>query len=260
MPSLTEFLGHIFSTSVDVAALAVLLVFLPLLIVLTVRAQGGKRFPLRPIPVYEKLRQLVSYATESGRPIHVALGVGPLGGEATPDVVMGLTVFDYVARHAAACDQPVCGSAGDPTLLAAAQGLLHTAKEEAGFLERTPGQAVHFYGPDPLAYAAGASHLLGVENQPANVLLGRFGAEGLWLAEAMASQGSAQLGGTTDPAAMPLLTAALDEVVIGEEVYAAGAYLHRPSHLGSLAAQDIMRIIILLTIVIGVILTTWGYW
>lgn len=260
MPSLSELLGHILSSNMDVAALALLLVFLPLLLVLTVRAQSGRRFPLRPIAAYEKLRQLVSYATESGQPMHVALGLGRLGGEATPDAVMGLTVFDYVARHAAACDQPVCGSAGDPTLLAAAQGLLHVAKEEAGFPESTPGQTIAFYGPDPLAYAAGAGHLLGAESTPANVLLGRFGAEGLWLAEATAGRGAAQLGGTTDLAAMPLLVAALDEAVIGEEVYAAGAYLHRPSHLGSLAAQDIMRIIVLLAIVIGVIMTTWGYW
>ena len=54
--------------------------------------------------------------------------------------------------------------------------------------------------------------------------------------------------------------ASLDETVVGEDVYAAGAYLHRPSHLGSLAAQDILRIVIVLSIIVGVVMVSLGYW
>jgi len=56
------------------------------------------------------------------------------------------------------------------------------------------------------------------------------------------------------------MSASLDDTVIGEDVFAAGAYLHRPSHLGSLAAQDILRLVIMLGIVVGVVMTTLGYW
>ena len=60
--------------------------------------------------------------------------------------------------------------------------------------------------------------------------------------------------------AQALLQFSLDEAVIGEEVYAAGAYLHRPSHLGSLATEDIIRIVLILSIVAGVIMISLGHW
>ena len=69
-----------------------------------------------------------------------------------------------------------------------------------------------------------------------------------------------QLGGAVDPSAQALLQFSLDDTVIGEEVYAAGAYLHRPSHLGSLATQDVIRIALILSIIAGVIMISLGYW
>jgi len=67
------------------------------------------------------------------------------------------------------------------------------------------------------------------------------------------------LGGTAAPSAMALMQTTLDESVIGEEVFAAGAYLHRPTHLGSLATQDAMRIVAILAIITTVVVTSLGY-
>lgn len=247
-------------SSIDVAALAVLAIFLPLFALFTTRAKSGHRLPLRSIPAYEKIRQLVSQATEIGQPIHIGMGSGQIGGKATPESLMGLTVFDYLSRHAALCDHPIQATTGDATVLATAQGILQRARQAAGFPEGYTGKEIVFYGLDPFAYAAGTLDTLNQEEHLASILIGRFDAEGLWIAESTSNQKMTQLGGTTEPAAAMLMQTSLDESVIGEEIFAAGAYLHRPSHMGSLAAQDLMRIIIILSTIVGVLMSSLGYW
>ena len=251
---------HLLASTIDVAALAVLLIFVPLFVLFTVRARGGRPSSLRPIRVYERIRQSLSQAAETGQAVHVGLGSGQIGAEATPEALMGITVFDYVARNAAQCDYPVQGTTGDATILAASQGILRRSRRDAGAPERSVGQEISFYGPEPFAYASGTLAALSHQEHLANVLVGRFDAEGLWMSESVGSQEMTQLGGTIDPSAAALMLASLDESVIGEEVFAAGAYLHRPSHLGSLAAQDSMRIVIILSILAGVVMASLGYW
>jgi hypothetical protein len=251
---------NLLASTIDVAALAVLLIFVPLFVLFTVRARRGRPSSLRPIRAYERIRQLLSQATETGQAVHLGLGSGQIGSEATPEALMGITVFDYVARNAAQCDCPVQGTTGDATILAASQGILQRSRRDARAPERSGGQEICFYGPEPFAYAAGALGELSHQEHLANVLVGRFDAEGLWMSESAGSQELVQLGGTTDPSAAALMLASLDEAVIGEEVFAAGAYLHRPSHLGSLAAQDSMRIVIMLSVLAGVVMASLGYW
>lgn len=260
MQALFQSIDALLPTSVDVAALAILLLFVPLVVALSLRAKGGRRIALRPIAAYARLRALVSQGAESGGPVHVALGVGRLGTDATLESLMGLVMFDYVARRASAANQPALATAGDATLLPAAQAVLHQARAEAGYAERYAGREVQFYGPDPLAYGAGA-YAAAVRQRPlGHALLGRYGPEGLWLAEATAGLGAPRLGGATDPSSAALLAASVDDLLVGEEVFAAGAYLHRPSHLGSLAAQDVVRVVAILAIVLGVVLTSLGIW
>jgi len=255
-----EALTWLTEASVDVVALVLLLIFLLFFLIFTIRAKSGARFGLRPIVAYARLQQLLSQATESGRPIHVGMGSGAIGSSSTTEAAMGLTVFDLVARHAAASDQPVLGSTGDPTILAAGQGVLQVARREAGYAESYRGRELGFYAPTPLAYAAGAELDLKRKKYLASFLLGRYGAEGLWISESTGAQPMVQLGGTVEPAGQALLQFSVDDAVIGEEVYAAGAYLHRPSHLGSLATQDIIRIVLILSIIAGVIMISLGHW
>jgi hypothetical protein len=260
VPSAYGWFSSALPTSADVAALAILLIFVPLFVALSLRAKGGRRIALRPIPAYSRLRALVSQGAESGQPVHVAMGIGRLGTDATLESLMGLTIFDYVARRASAANQPALGTVGDATILPAAQAVLQQARDEAGHGERYSGREVQFYGPEPLAYAAGAYAAVARQRPRGTALLGRFGVEGLWLAESAAGLGMARLGGATDPSSAALLTVSVDSPLIGEEVFAAGAYLHRPSHLGSLATQDIFRVVAILSIVLGVVLTSLGYW
>ncbi|MFP3896457.1 MAG: DUF6754 domain-containing protein [Anaerolineales bacterium] len=253
MPSL---IYAVFST-VDVVALLTLFVSALTFSIFTIRAKRDGRFSLRPIGVYERMRRLVSHAAESGQPLHMSVGSGQLGTETTPQALMGITAADYLARRSTEYTYPLVGTAGSPTVFATVHGILQqaeTAPAGAG------GGTMRFYGPDPLAYAAGTHDTLRETTPLAHIALGQFNAEGLWISEAPSGQDLVQIGGTSDPSSAMLMWLSLDEAAIGEELYAAGAYLHRPSHLGSLATQDYLRVVLIFSIIAGVVMASLGYW
>jgi len=58
----------------------------------------------------------------------------------------------------------------------------------------------------------------------------------------------------------PFFVVACDYTLIGEELYAAGAYLSKePRLLGSLKGSDLMKALLILIIVVGCVLETAGY-
>jgi len=97
--------------------------------------------------------------------------------------------------------------------------------------------------------------LVDIEDTEANVLVGNFGDEYLLMGEAAARRGLAgHIGGTSNPNTLPFIYASAEETLLGEEIYAAGAYLQqRPSQLGSLLTQDTARWLVALFILLGIL-------
>ena len=88
-------------------------------------------------------------------------------------------------------------------------------------------------------------------------LLGAFYAESLILAETGNSIGAIQIAGTAKPPQLPFFVAACDYTLIGEELFAASAYLSKePRMLGSLKGQDAGKGIAILFIIVGSVLAT----
>ena len=80
-----------------------------------------------------------------------------------------------------------------------------------------------------------------------NFFIGRFWAESLIMAETGAQTGAFQIAGTDSVLQLPFFVTACDYTLIGEELYAASAYLsHEPLLLGSLKAQDYGKLIVLI--------------
>lgn len=248
------------ASSVDIVALGALFIFALFFILFTLRAFGGGRFPLRHIPLYERIRHLIAQAIETNRPLHIGLGSGGLGSVDMAESLMALTVFASCVRQTTVAEHALRGTTADGTVLAAALGILHRQAREAGHSRHSQSKEVLFYGPDPFAYAGGVRQTLATEPHLANILTGHFGGEGLWISEANVTRVYPQLGGTAPPTAAALFALSLDDYIIGEDLFAAGAYLGRTSHLGSLATQDLMRIVTILAVLVGVVLTSLGYW
>ena len=71
--------------------------------------------------------------------------------------------------------------------------------------------------------------------------------------------GAIQIAGTARPAQLPFFIAACDFTLIGEELFAASAYLSgEPRQLGSLKGQDVGKGIAMVVIILGVIAVTFA--
>jgi hypothetical protein len=89
--------------------------------------------------------------------------------------------------------------------------------------------------------------------------MGAFFAESLILAETGNSIGAIQIAGTAMPAQLPFFVAACDYTLIGEEFFAASAYLSgEPEQLGSLKGQDVGKVIVGVVMIIGITIATIG--
>jgi hypothetical protein len=87
--------------------------------------------------------------------------------------------------------------------------------------------------------------------------VGAFGDEFPLMAETGAQHGLIQAGGTANPQALPFVLTSVSHPLIGEEIYAAGAYLsERRSHIASLLAQDTVRALIVAGTILLVLLRT----
>ncbi len=119
---------------------------------------------------------------------------------------------------------------------------------------------VYYLTDDQFGYAAGVDGLF-LRQKPATIFYqGAFFAESLILAETGNSIGAIQIAGTAMPAQLPFFVAACDYTLIGEELFAASAYLSRePKLLGSLKGQDIGGKLVFLTLAsVLIILATIG--
>lgn len=97
------------------------------------------------------------------------------------------------------------------------------------------------------------------EKAAANIMIGAYWAESLQLAETGARVGAMQIAGTANASQIAFFLAACDYCLIGEEIYSAGAYLSgEPEAIGSLAGQDMGKLLAIVLIILGTLLVTIG--
>lgn len=237
--------------------LAFLLLFLPLVLFFTSRVRGGREVSLRRIAAFEALPNLIGQAAESGRALHVGLGSGGMGNQDTASALAGLTILGYLADQAAVFDSPPVVTVADMALLPVAQDVLRNGYLRQQRLRGYQPTAVRFLGPTPAVYAAGVMDVLEHEEVTANAIIGQVGDEYLLIGETGAKRGINQIVGTPNVGALPFVFATADAPLIGEEVFAGGAYLLRlPEHIASLLTQDWMRLLLAAAILAGVLWQT----
>ena len=89
--------------------------------------------------------------------------------------------------------------------------------------------------------------------------MGSYFAESLLLTETGASTGAIQIAGTDSDHQLPFFVTTCDYTLIGEELYAASAYLSKePIQIGTLRGQDIGKAVVLSVILIGTLIATVG--
>ena len=212
----------------------------------------------RDIPAFTRLRQAVGLVVEDGSRLHVSLGRGALTTPQSASALAGLALLRRLADLTSAGDQPLIVTSGDATLAILSQDTLQDAakfSEQAAF-DPTTGRLT---GLTPFSYAAGAIPAIHDENVSANLLMGNFGVEVALLTDAVERENTFVLAGSDNLTAQAVIYASAQEPLIGEEIYAAGAYVESgPLDTASLTVQDILRWLIIAAILVGALLTLAG--
>ena len=212
----------------------------------------------RDIPAFTRLRQAVGLAVEDGSRLHLSLGRGSLTTPQSASALAGLALLRRLAHLTSAGDRPPIATSGDATLAILSQDVLQNAlipSEQAAF-DSTAGRLT---GLTPFSYAAGAIPAIRDENVSANVLMGNFGVEVALLTDAIERQNTFVVAGSDNLTAQAVIFADAQEPLIGEELYAAGAYVESdPLHSASLTVQDVLRWLIIAAILVGALLTLAG--
>ncbi len=147
----------------------------------------------------------------------------------------------------------------DPTVMLFSQNALRAAYVDNPEGAKEAYRHIRWIAPQPAAYAAGVMNILNLDNVEATVMVGDFGDEYLLIGETATRRNMTHIGGTSNPNTLPFIYASAQETLMGEEIYAAGAYLQQhPAHLGSLMAQDTMRWIISAIIFGGILIATFS--
>ena len=231
--------------------LVTLVLFCGAVIAFIVLARRGMPLRLREIPGLQAVDDAVGRATEMGRSCLFIPGIGDMNDIQT---IAGLTVLARVARTAAEYDATVEVPTSKSLVMTAARETVQTAYLSTGRPEGYNADMVYYVTDEQFGYVAHVQGLMVREKPAACFYMGSFYAESLLLAETGNSIGAIQIAGTAQPAQLPFFVAACDYTLIGEEFFAASAYLSgEPDQLGSLKGQDVGKILVAIGIVLGVI-------
>ncbi|MCS7368923.1 MAG: hypothetical protein NDF57_04375 [archaeon GBS-70-058] len=223
---------------------------------LEVSKRRPEKVKVRKIPAVEAIDEAIGRATEMGRPVFFSPGLGGIGALET---LAALSILGDIARKTARYGIPIIVANRNYVVYMAAEGIVKQAYTMEGKADMYQPEFVRYIAGAQFAYAQGCLGIFQRERPAANFFLGYFYAESLELAEAGFNIGAIQVAGTTSTVQLPFFVAACDYVLLGEELYAAAAYVTRdPKIIGVLFAHDLGKYISFALLLIGIILITAG--
>ncbi|MHB1000270.1 MAG: DUF6754 domain-containing protein [Armatimonadota bacterium] len=234
-----------------VAILEGILVFLILFKIFS--ARRGKSLYIRKIPGLNAIDEAVGRATEMGRPMLFAPGIGGLDISS----LQALSILKHVTKIAARYRTRVIVPTADSVVYTLSEEISREAYASQGVPEQYIPDDIRFLSENQFAYASGVVGILNREKVASNLMFGYFAAESLILAESGHRVGAVQVAGTPRIDQIPFFLTTCDYTIIGDEFYAASAYLSRePTLLGSLVGQDYAKAVIALMILAGIVTVT----
>lgn len=232
------------------------------IVLTTIAVARRKDMYIRPIAGLRAVDDAIGRATEMGRPILYVAGLTGVGDIST---IAAMLILGHLARRTAAYETPILVPCNDPLVMAIQREIVHEAYLEAGKPDAYNPDNIFYVTDSQFGFVAAVDGIMMRQKPAANFYMGYFFAESLILAETGSQSGAIQIAGTDADTQLPFFVTSCDYTLMGEELYAAGAYLSRdPILMAQLKGQDIGKVAIFAVLVIGVILVTFtsgaGQW
>ncbi len=218
------------------------------------RARLGRKIFIRRIPGIAAIEEAIGRATEMGKPIVYSPGTS---GERDVPTYASLGILSYVARLAAKLGVRIIVTVVRPTVYPMAESTVREAFRQEGKLDSFVEEDIMFLSENTIIYAMTTANIIERENAACAFFIGTFDFTSLLMTEPGSRLGAIQIAGDVGLWQIPFLISSCDYTIIGEEVYAASAYVSdAPEIKGSIRAQDRMKLLLVLLILVGIILTT----
>ena len=236
------------------SVLVFMVVFFGFVLYYMASAQSGRKPFVRRIAGIDAIEEAIGRATELGRPVLYVPGIQDIDQMET---VAGLVILENVAKMTARYETPVRVPVSYPIPFTIAEEMVKSGYLHAGKPDQYDPSSVTFISPEQFAFVAAITGIILRDRPGAHIFMGSFYAESLLLAETGFSTGAIQVAGTAQVAQLPFFVVACDYTLIGEELYAASAYLSgEPKLVGGLKGADMLKVCIIAAILIGCMLET----
>ena len=217
------------------------------------KAKNGDEIFLRPIAGMEAMEEAVGRSTEMGKSVLFVPGISGLD---QIDTISGLVILGYVSEMTAVYEADLHVPVAVPIVMETAKETCKEAYLRKGRPDLYNDDMVHYVTDDQFAYAAGVNGIMLRERPAAIFYQGKFYAESLILAETGNTIGAIQIAGTGSSSQIPFFVTACSYTLIGEEFYAASAYLSKkPTMIGSIKGQDYVKVFCMILIAFVVIVS-----
>lgn len=242
-------------------ALGIVALFSLLTLLLAARARRQGERPLRHIPAFHRLKQEMALSVEAGQQVHLALGHGGLFEMPGAATFLALTMLQHTSRLAAVSDYPPVATSGEAVQGLLSQEIAHAAARLLRAEEQFTLNLGQINGLTPFSYAAGALTLVSEPKVAVNAFGGSFGSEAALLSDAALKRGNLVLAGSENLTAQAVFFPATETPLLGEEFFAAAAYLQGGTIArAALLAQDIFRWALIVVLLGGALLKLVGVW
>lgn len=205
-------------------------------------ARRGKELYIRKIAGLEAVDDAIGRATEMGKPVLYVIGIGTMSNIAS---IASINILAEVAKKTGQYETPLIVPHSDPIVYTVAREVVKESYTSIGRPDLFDPDNVFFITQSQFAYAAAIDGIMVRDKPAANFLIGWFRAESLIIAETGAMTGAIQIGGTDAVSQLPFFVTACDYTIIGEELYAASAYLSKePMLMSAIKGEDVGKIVI----------------
>jgi len=209
---------------------------------------------LRPVAGLKAFDEAIGRATEMGNPVLFVPGIMDMDQIET---LAGVSILGYVGKMTARYETPLEVPVSRSLVMAHAREVVKESYLQAGRPDLYNDDMIHYLTDDQFGYAAAVDGIMLRQKPAACFYQGKFYAESLILAETGNSIGAIQIAGTASPAQLPFFITACDYTLIGEEFFAASAYLSQDKRsIGSIRGQDVGKLIFMVALILGVFLVS----
>ncbi len=248
--------GSVWIDTDRVNLLLILGLFFFLVLFFIRKAVKGRPLYVRKIAGIDAIEEAIGRATEMGKAVLYVPGIDDVNNIQT---IYSMVILGNVAKIVANYETPLIVPVCKAFVVPLAEETVKQGYLDAGHPDAYDPDNIRYLSDEQFAFTAGVDGIMLRERPAANLFLGSFFAESLILAETGFSTGAIQIAGTANIHQLPFFVVACDYTLIGEEFFAATAYLSdEPKLVGTLKGSDWMKLLIMIALIVGVLLETFG--